>query len=414
MRTAAAPPAARRSVYVGPYSTLVNRAARRNGLDPWLLAALLWVESKFNPHARSSTGDVGIAQINLASHPNVTAAEARDPAFAIPWAARYLAELKVRTGSTKGALRAYNTGSGAASPAGDRYAARVLGARKSALTASRELGHGGALAGKGYAGVDQGVDFTDKGAIPALDAATVTDVGQVPIRQGATVPYVIYRLDAGPHRGKFVYVMETFNPSVKVGQRLRAGQPIGYATGGGYGIEIGFNRTAKGQNAVGPDPTRPNPAGYQMLGYLERLGLHGSTVPRVTKPKKGGGGGGILGGIGGAVWGAATNPFLDPIAGAVDGAKGAYNAVTGAAGTVTGAAKGIAGLGELAGRILTDPGYVFLWLGFAVVGLAFIFLGVERLLGRSATADARSAAGAGVNAVTLVAAPEAAAVGGVA
>lgn len=128
------------TVHGVPYANLINSSARRNGLDPWLLAALLWVESSFHAHARSSTGDYGIAQINLASHPNVTQAEADNPAFAIPWAARYLATLKREAGgSAAGALRAYNTGSSASSPAGNSYATKVLHERARLRSGGQQL-----------------------------------------------------------------------------------------------------------------------------------------------------------------------------------------------------------------------------------------------------------------------------------
>lgn len=109
------------SAFAGPYGAQITAAARANGLDPLMFAALLGHESSFNASARSSTGDVGVAQINLASHPDVTEAQALDPGFAIPWAAHYLAGLKRSAGSFTGALRAYNTGSSTRSGAGDRY-----------------------------------------------------------------------------------------------------------------------------------------------------------------------------------------------------------------------------------------------------------------------------------------------------
>jgi hypothetical protein len=375
------------ATYKGPYAAQINRAARANGIDAWLLAALLSVESGFNPKARSATGDYGIAQINLQAHPAVTVAEAQNPAFAIPWAARYLAELKRSAGgSTTAALRAYNTGSTKPSGAGNSYASKVLGQRKTLL---QQVGQAIASAlnlGHGYAGVDQGVDFTGAGAIPALAAGTVTDIGSAHIVEGGSYPYLVYRLDAGPHKGRFVYVAEQFKPTVKVGQKVQAGQAIGVAQGGYPGIEVGFNKTPQGWNAVAPLPPKgqPTAAGQQMLAYLHSLAGHGSTggAAANTVPVSFTG---TLGKIGGAVTGAA-GAVAGPLSG-VGAAKGALDAATAA--------------GKLAERILTDPGYIFLWVGFALVGLAFLFLGVERLLGRSATRDA----GAGL---ATVAAPEAA------
>lgn len=109
-----------------PYQSLIDQAAARAGIPAAVLAALLDVESGFNPNARSSTGDWGIAQINLQAHPDVTPQEALNPAFAIPWAAAYLRSLIDRWGGDLLAgLAAYNAGS-PASTAGQRYAQKVL------------------------------------------------------------------------------------------------------------------------------------------------------------------------------------------------------------------------------------------------------------------------------------------------
>lgn len=381
------PPAARARAYAGPYAALINRSARANGLDPWLLAAVLWIESRFNPKAHSAAGAVGIAQIELSAHPSVTVAEAQNPAFAIPWAARYLAELKKRAGgSTTGALRAYNTGSTAPSPAGNAYAHKVLGARKQALAALRHVAGSVLSLTHGYAGVDQGVDFTGKGAIPALDAATVTDIGTAHIIEGGTYPYVVYRLNAGPHKGQYVYVAEQFKPTVKVGEKLQAGQAIGVAKGGYPGIEIGFNKGPKGWQAVAPLPPKgqPTAAGHQMLAYIRSLAHkgHGGTAVPVSAH-------GVPVSFTGDVGKALGNAFSNPFGGG--GILGPNSPVPGV-GPAASAVDAAKGLGELAGKVLSDPGYIVLWLGFFAVGVAFLFLGVERLLGRSA---ARDVAGAG-------------------
>jgi hypothetical protein len=379
------PRAAATGAYTGPYAQLINRSARANGLDPWLLAALLWIESRFNPKAHSSAGAVGIAQIELSAHPTVTQAEAESPAFAIPWAARYLAELKRHAGgSTMGALRAYNTGSSKPSPAGNSYAKKVLGARSQALGALRHVAASVLSLTHGYAGVDQGVDFTGKGAIPALAAATVTDVGRSGIIEGGTYPYVVYRLDAGPHKGQFVYVAESFKPTVKVGEKLKAGQAIGVAKGGYPGIEIGFNKGRHGWDPVAslyPNPHGPKAAGRQMLAYIHSLahqGHGGTAVPVSAKGVPVGFGSWLGDAIGHGIAGAATGG-VDPSL-IVPGIPGA--------GAVTGAVDAAKGVGELAAKVLTDPGYIVLWLGFFAVGVAFLFLGVERLLGRSSVRDA--------------------------
>src|SRR5205085_543611 len=119
-----------RDPFVGPYATQINAAAVQNGLDPWELAAVFKHESGFDPKADNGA-DRGIAQINRAAHPAITDAQAFNPAFAIPWAARYLRGLLNSSGSWTGALRAYNTGSPQASTAGNGYVADVEAAYRS-------------------------------------------------------------------------------------------------------------------------------------------------------------------------------------------------------------------------------------------------------------------------------------------
>jgi soluble lytic murein transglycosylase-like protein len=79
-----------------------------------LLARLLNLESNDDPVAQGvvDPNDEGIGQVNLPSHPDVSLAQAHDPAFVIPWAGSYLRGLYTATGGTDwdGALAAYNLG----------------------------------------------------------------------------------------------------------------------------------------------------------------------------------------------------------------------------------------------------------------------------------------------------------------
>lgn len=144
-----------------------------------------------------------------------------------------------------------------------------------------------------YAGVDQGVDFSGSGDIPALGTGIVTDVGHSSIIEGGTYPVVIYRLTSGPYKGQYVYVAENFIPKVKVGDKLSPGKSIGHAKGSYPYIEIGFNRQAQGWNPVAPLGTNPHgatSAGNQMLSFIDQLtGLQISTPPTSS------GGGGVAG-----------------------------------------------------------------------------------------------------------------------
>jgi hypothetical protein len=85
--------------------------AVRNGLRPETLLGLLDQESRFNPNAVSPVGAVGVAQFMPATARRF-GIDARDPAQAIPAAAKYLGQLQKQFGSERSALQAYNWGEG--------------------------------------------------------------------------------------------------------------------------------------------------------------------------------------------------------------------------------------------------------------------------------------------------------------
>ena len=112
-----------------PYANTIVTSAAEYDIPPSVLAGLLQQESGFIPTAVNTNAngslDRGIAQINSAAHPNVSDAQAYDPAYAIPWAAKYLAGLIKSCGSVAGGLSRYNTGM-CGSSTGQAYAAKVL------------------------------------------------------------------------------------------------------------------------------------------------------------------------------------------------------------------------------------------------------------------------------------------------
>lgn len=69
---------------------LIDASAARYKIASSTLWNLLWSESRLNPIATSSTGDFGIAQLNLAAHPEIATSSAFDPGFAIDWTAKQL------------------------------------------------------------------------------------------------------------------------------------------------------------------------------------------------------------------------------------------------------------------------------------------------------------------------------------
>lgn len=99
------------------YDSLFAAAGARHGVDPALLRAVAWVESRFDPAAVSPAGARGLMQLM----PDTAAAlgvDPLDPAQAVDGAARLLAGHLRRFGSVELALAAYNAGGGAVARAG--------------------------------------------------------------------------------------------------------------------------------------------------------------------------------------------------------------------------------------------------------------------------------------------------------
>jgi Transglycosylase SLT domain len=93
-----------------PYDTLLATTSIQTGVPLALLKAIISQESAWNPQA-INPGDpsYGLMQINTRAHPDVSPAQAYDPAFAIPYGAAYLASLIARDG-LPGAISSYNAG----------------------------------------------------------------------------------------------------------------------------------------------------------------------------------------------------------------------------------------------------------------------------------------------------------------
>ena len=93
-----------------PLESTINDAAIKYGIRPQLLRSMLMHESGLNRYAISPTGDYGIAQINLSSHPDISITQAFDPIFSIYWAAENLRGKIAVMGNEYNALRGYNCG----------------------------------------------------------------------------------------------------------------------------------------------------------------------------------------------------------------------------------------------------------------------------------------------------------------
>ena len=97
-----------------PYGDEITAAARRNGVDPALLAGLVRQESNFNAAAVSPAGARGLTQLMPATAAGLGVANPSDPVQALEGGARYLRrQLDAFGGDVTKALAAYNAGPGA-------------------------------------------------------------------------------------------------------------------------------------------------------------------------------------------------------------------------------------------------------------------------------------------------------------
>jgi len=101
------------------YQSIVRGHARNYRLDPALLAGVIYQESKFNAHARSSSGAIGLMQLlpstaqGIALHTGGTKFRTEDlwnPEINVRYGAFYLRRLLNKYEDEELALAAYNAG----------------------------------------------------------------------------------------------------------------------------------------------------------------------------------------------------------------------------------------------------------------------------------------------------------------
>jgi soluble lytic murein transglycosylase-like protein len=118
------------------FERLVVAAARRHGLDPALVRAVVGVESAFLPQAVSAKGAQGLMQLMPGTARDLGVADPFDPAANLDGGSRYLSSLVARyDGDLTKALAAYNAGMGAVARHGGvppyaetrNYVRKVLG-----------------------------------------------------------------------------------------------------------------------------------------------------------------------------------------------------------------------------------------------------------------------------------------------
>jgi soluble lytic murein transglycosylase-like protein len=98
----------------GDLRELAAAAARRHGLDPELVMAVVSVESGFRPQAVSPKGAQGLMQLMPRTASSLGVADAFDPAQNLDGGTRHLGQLlTLYGGDLVRALAAYNAGEGA-------------------------------------------------------------------------------------------------------------------------------------------------------------------------------------------------------------------------------------------------------------------------------------------------------------
>lgn len=89
----------------------IQQAAAEQGIDPRLLAALVWIESAFKPDAVSRAGAIGLAQLMPGTAAGL-GVDPHDPQQNLRGGATYLRQMIDRFDDVKLALAAYNAGPG--------------------------------------------------------------------------------------------------------------------------------------------------------------------------------------------------------------------------------------------------------------------------------------------------------------
>jgi len=115
------PPWYERIRYPRRYSEFVRVHAQRHSLDPALLAAVIYQESKFHAGAKSSSGAIGLMQLTPATARGIAirthgsafrTKDLYDPEINIRYGSWYLDNLFRKYGSEQLVLAAYNAGQG--------------------------------------------------------------------------------------------------------------------------------------------------------------------------------------------------------------------------------------------------------------------------------------------------------------
>jgi soluble lytic murein transglycosylase len=121
-----------RARYPLEYEHIIRVHAANHGLDPALVAAVVYVESRFDPNATSAAGALGLMQLLPDTAKGIAArtggdrfvvADLRDPEINVRYGSWYLDHLREKYGDMRLALAAYHDGQGTV----DHWRAEGLG-----------------------------------------------------------------------------------------------------------------------------------------------------------------------------------------------------------------------------------------------------------------------------------------------
>lgn len=215
-----------------PFSVEINQAAIMHGLDPALLAALVKIESGFNPTAVSPSGAMGLTQIMPETARELRLTNPFSPTENLNAGARYLAWLiTFFNGDTEQALMAYHGGpgrisSGAARPIDYQYMQNVMTAHQQYQIVALIPANARITEIHPNPGPFKGVDYSTGCGSPILSpvSGTVTAVGfdDYVGEYGSNNSYLI--VAEGEREVIFMHGEYT----AITGQSVHEGQPIGY------------------------------------------------------------------------------------------------------------------------------------------------------------------------------------------
>ena len=110
-----------RARYPLEYEHIIRGHAANHDLDPALLAAVVYVESRFDPNATSAAGAIGLMQLLPETARGIAlrtggdrfvVADLRDPEINVRYGSWYLDHLRETYGDARLALAAYHAGPG--------------------------------------------------------------------------------------------------------------------------------------------------------------------------------------------------------------------------------------------------------------------------------------------------------------